>query len=165
MREDAGERHQRRWQDALHPTIETIAGLTAVDGATVITNEFEVLAFGAKIGRRDGWTRVGTFTPEHAWYSLVITVAPSTAVKPAIGSMAGWLRVLPAALVPLAGIFAHGLRELRERRRRGSRSAANRFSPRLGARGHDEQGSTRPCVRIETASSTSTLTSSSDAWE
>jgi hypothetical protein len=58
MREDAGERYQRRWQDALHPTIETIAGLTAVDGATVITNEYEVLAFGAKIGRRDGWPRV-----------------------------------------------------------------------------------------------------------
>ena len=58
MREDAGQRHQRRWQDALHPAIEAIAGLTAVDGATVITNEYEVLAFGAKIGRRDGWTRV-----------------------------------------------------------------------------------------------------------
>ena len=58
MREDASERHQRRWQDALRPTIETIAGLTAVDGATVITNEYEVLAFGGKIGRRDGWTRV-----------------------------------------------------------------------------------------------------------
>jgi hypothetical protein len=58
MREDAGARHHRRWQDALHPTIETIAGLTAVDGATVITNEYEVLAFGAKIGRRDGWPRV-----------------------------------------------------------------------------------------------------------
>jgi hypothetical protein len=58
MREDAGERHQRRWQDALNPAIEAIAGLTAVDGATVITKEYEVLAFGAKIGRRDGWARV-----------------------------------------------------------------------------------------------------------
>jgi hypothetical protein len=58
MREDAGERHQRRWQDALNPTIAAIAGLTAVDGATVITNQYEVLAFGAKIGRREGWTLV-----------------------------------------------------------------------------------------------------------
>ena len=58
MREEAGERHQRRWQDALHPAIELVAGLTAVDGATLITNEYEVLAFGAKIGRRDGWPRV-----------------------------------------------------------------------------------------------------------
>jgi hypothetical protein len=58
MREEAGERQQRRWQDALHPAIEMVAGLTAVDGATVITNDYEVLAFGAKIGRRDGWPRV-----------------------------------------------------------------------------------------------------------
>jgi hypothetical protein len=58
MREDAGERQQRRWQDALHPAIEMVAGLTAVDGATVITNDYEVLAFGAKIGRRDGSPRV-----------------------------------------------------------------------------------------------------------
>jgi Probable sensor domain DACNV len=58
MREETGERHKRRWQDALHPTIEMVAGLTAVDGATVITHEFEVLAFGAKIGQRDGWPRV-----------------------------------------------------------------------------------------------------------
>jgi hypothetical protein len=47
MREESGERQQRRWQDALHPAIEMVAGLTAVDGATVITHEFEVLAFGA----------------------------------------------------------------------------------------------------------------------
>jgi hypothetical protein len=58
MREEAGERQQRRWQDALHPAIEMVAGLTAVDGATVITKDYEVLAFGAKIGRRDGWPRV-----------------------------------------------------------------------------------------------------------
>jgi len=58
MREEAGERQQRRWQDALHPAIEMVAGLTAVDGATVITNDYEVLAFGAKIGRRDGSPRV-----------------------------------------------------------------------------------------------------------
>ena len=33
---------------------EAIAGLTAVDGATVITNQYEVLAFGAKIRRATG---------------------------------------------------------------------------------------------------------------
>jgi hypothetical protein len=31
-----------------------IAGFTAVDGAAVMTDEYELLAFGAKIGRRDG---------------------------------------------------------------------------------------------------------------
>jgi len=34
--------------------IEAIGGLTAVDGATVLSDEWEVLAFGAKIGRRAG---------------------------------------------------------------------------------------------------------------
>jgi len=47
-----------RWQDAYHHTIEAIASLTAVDGATVITDRFEVLAFGVKIMRREGFDSV-----------------------------------------------------------------------------------------------------------
>jgi hypothetical protein len=38
------------WQDDVTRTVENIAGLTAVDGATIITDQFELLAFGAKIG-------------------------------------------------------------------------------------------------------------------
>ena len=38
--------------------VEEIAGLTAVDGATVITDRYELLAFGVKIGRPDGRSRV-----------------------------------------------------------------------------------------------------------
>ena len=48
------ESDRRLWQDALQRAVEAIAGLTAVDGATVITNGFELLAFGAKIARRRG---------------------------------------------------------------------------------------------------------------
>ncbi|HWZ21191.1 MAG TPA: hypothetical protein VNW06_00985, partial [Cytophagaceae bacterium] len=33
-------------------------GLTAIDGATIISDQFELLAFGAKIGRLDGNARV-----------------------------------------------------------------------------------------------------------
>ena len=44
----------RLWQDALGRAIEGIAGLTAVDGATVVTERHELLAFGAKITRRRG---------------------------------------------------------------------------------------------------------------
>ncbi len=44
----------RLWQDELGRAIETIAGLTAVDGATVVTDKHELLAFGAKITRRRG---------------------------------------------------------------------------------------------------------------
>ncbi|WAC42338.1 putative sensor domain DACNV-containing protein [Pedobacter sp. SL55] len=39
------------WQTALKREIDHLAGLTAVDGATVITDEYELLAFGAKTGR------------------------------------------------------------------------------------------------------------------
>jgi hypothetical protein len=38
------------WQEDVNRTVESIAGLTAVDGATIITDRFELLAFGAKIG-------------------------------------------------------------------------------------------------------------------
>jgi hypothetical protein len=42
----------RIWLDALRSAVDGVAGLTAVDGATVITDRYEVLAFGAKIVRR-----------------------------------------------------------------------------------------------------------------
>jgi hypothetical protein len=54
MQKDVSERPKRRWQDALGWLIDGIAGLTAVDGATLITANYEVLAFGAKIVRRSG---------------------------------------------------------------------------------------------------------------
>lgn len=52
MRKNAGGKSSRRWEDALGRAIDRIAGLTAVDGATLITADYELLAFGAKIVRR-----------------------------------------------------------------------------------------------------------------
>src|SRR5688572_3936341 len=50
---DEGDEVGRRlWQDALNDVIQAVAGLTAVDGATLITDRYELLAFGAKITRR-----------------------------------------------------------------------------------------------------------------
>jgi hypothetical protein len=46
------------WQDALRRAVDGIGGLTAVDGATIITERYELLAFGAKIVRRPGWAQV-----------------------------------------------------------------------------------------------------------
>ena len=40
--------------EALRAAVEALAGPTAVDGATVISDEFALLAFGAKIVARDG---------------------------------------------------------------------------------------------------------------
>jgi len=56
MREER--RHDREWEDALDRAIDALAGLTAVDGATVMTDRYDLLAFGAKIGRRDGLPRI-----------------------------------------------------------------------------------------------------------
>jgi hypothetical protein len=46
-----GPDNESEWQVSLRSAVESIAGLTAVDGATVITDRFEVLAFGVKIRR------------------------------------------------------------------------------------------------------------------
>jgi hypothetical protein len=58
MREAAAPNADHRWQDALQNTVDAVAGLTAVDGATIMTDSYEVLAFGAKITRRDGASQV-----------------------------------------------------------------------------------------------------------
>jgi hypothetical protein len=47
-----------RWVDAIGHAVDGVAGLTAVDGATVINDHYAVLAFGAKIVRRDGSSQV-----------------------------------------------------------------------------------------------------------
>lgn len=54
LRQDRKEASQIFWQTALKREVEHLAGLTAVDGATIISDEYELLAFGAKIGRAKG---------------------------------------------------------------------------------------------------------------
>jgi hypothetical protein len=52
----------RLWQDAVSRTVDAVAGLTAVDGATVLTSSYELMAFGAKIARRKGSPQVEQVT-------------------------------------------------------------------------------------------------------
>jgi hypothetical protein len=52
------EERKRRWQDAVVESIDLLAGLTAVDGATIITEQYDLLAFGAKIAKRDAHPQV-----------------------------------------------------------------------------------------------------------
>ncbi len=51
MRKDGDEASEIFWQTALKREIDHLAGLTAVDGATIINTAYELLAFGAKTGR------------------------------------------------------------------------------------------------------------------
>ncbi len=46
------------WKNSLRMTIDAVAGLTAVDGATVMSDLYEFIAFGVKIGRHQEGTRV-----------------------------------------------------------------------------------------------------------
>jgi len=46
------DRHHRDWQENILDAIEIVGGFTAVDGATVLTRRYELLAFGAKVTRR-----------------------------------------------------------------------------------------------------------------
>jgi hypothetical protein len=54
MRTPQDERARRWWQDAVARAVDAVAGLTAVDGAAIMTANCELVAFGAKISRREG---------------------------------------------------------------------------------------------------------------
>jgi hypothetical protein len=58
MRKGPSEKAESTWQEALMDAVDAIAGLTAVDGAAVISDQYELLAFGGKIAQRDGGGRV-----------------------------------------------------------------------------------------------------------
>lgn len=54
MRQRVSESNEDPRAGAVRRAVDTVAGLTAVDGATVINDQYEVLAFGAKIRRPEG---------------------------------------------------------------------------------------------------------------
>ena len=54
MRQEVAEEERRQWASAMRRAVDTIGGMTAVDGATVISDRYEVVAFGAKIRRPEG---------------------------------------------------------------------------------------------------------------
>jgi hypothetical protein len=51
LKQEVAEEDERQWEAAMRRSVDTIAGLSAVDGATIITDQYELLAFGAKIRR------------------------------------------------------------------------------------------------------------------
>jgi hypothetical protein len=62
VRRSMNEQGEVGWQDELARTVEMVAGLTAVDGATLLTDTYDLLAFGAKIARRRGSPQVEQVT-------------------------------------------------------------------------------------------------------
>lgn len=53
-RQEVNDANENMMVAAVRKAVDTVAGLTAVDGATVINDRYEVLAFGAKIRRAEG---------------------------------------------------------------------------------------------------------------
>jgi hypothetical protein len=53
---------QRAWREELNRAVDAVASLTAIDGATVMTSGYHVLAFGAKVARRKGGTPIEQVT-------------------------------------------------------------------------------------------------------
>jgi hypothetical protein len=58
VRQSEEEKSSQLWLERVQDSVEAIAGLTAVDGATVISERYELLAFGTKIKRRSGAAQV-----------------------------------------------------------------------------------------------------------
>lgn len=62
LRQGGDGKRPERFQEALRQVVDVVAGLTAVDGAAVMTDTYELLAFGAKIARRRGSAQVEVVT-------------------------------------------------------------------------------------------------------
>lgn len=65
------------WQEDVNRSVEGIAGLTAVDGATIINDRLELLAFGAKIGLAANGPVERTLVTEPVIGNMAATIHPS----------------------------------------------------------------------------------------
>jgi hypothetical protein len=85
----AAEQEEPAWRESLQRAVALVAGLTAVDGATVLNARHELLAFGVKLARRRGSERV----------ERVAVTAPVVGNRPAVvdPSQLGGTRHLSAA--------------------------------------------------------------------
>ncbi|NIG55559.1 hypothetical protein F3J22_18850 [Chitinophaga sp. Cy-1792] len=89
IKQDPGNASEIFWKNAVRREVENISGLTAVDGATIINDRQELLAFGAKITRSYNSTVV----------EQVIMLEPIQGGKPQVlhSSAIGGTRHLSAA--------------------------------------------------------------------
>jgi hypothetical protein len=78
MRQGARVWSEQHWREALGRAVDVVAGLTAVDGATLINDQYELLAFGAKIGPRETSVQV-----EQVLMTEPVVGVAASVVKPA----------------------------------------------------------------------------------
>lgn len=78
VRQKVDEEGRRSWESAMRRAVDTIGGMSAVDGATVINDQYDVLAFGAKIRRKEGCPPVDKWViTEPVVGNLPIVVQPT----------------------------------------------------------------------------------------
>jgi len=108
--------NEHEWQEDYRRSVDAVAGLTAVDGAVLATDRYELLAFGAKILRRRGSNPV-----ERVMVTEPIEGAETSIVGP---TELGGTRHLSAAQ------FAHDQRDRgRARRVTGRRVTVFKWAP------------------------------------
>jgi hypothetical protein len=61
-KERPDEPRRKMWREALDDSVNAVASLTAVDGATIVNTDYDLLAFGAKIVRKKGSAQVEQVT-------------------------------------------------------------------------------------------------------
>lgn len=89
LRQNVRERSTPLWDESVRLAVEHVGGLTAVDGATIVTAQYDVLAFGAKIVRHENSEQI----------NCVLLTEPIEGVEPRLlsASQIGGTRHLSAA--------------------------------------------------------------------
>lgn len=75
LESDLSQGQESGWRDRVRSQVDYIGGLTAIDGATLINERFELIAFGTKIGRKSGSpavSQLSTFEPILGYDSTVV---------------------------------------------------------------------------------------------
>jgi hypothetical protein len=78
LRDHPEDGQEWRWREEIDRAVDVIAGLTAVDGAAVLTERYELLAFGAKIMRRRGSSQVERVALTEPIEDSTLTTVPPT---------------------------------------------------------------------------------------
>lgn len=71
------EQDSQLWHEEMFDAVEAVAGLTAIDGATVVSNEFDLLAFGAKIARKSSSRVKKVLVSEPVIGNVPTTISPT----------------------------------------------------------------------------------------
>ncbi len=71
------EQDNQLWHEEMFDAVEAVAGLTAIDGATVVSNEFDLLAFGAKIARKSSSRVKKVLVSEPVIGNVPTTISPT----------------------------------------------------------------------------------------